>query len=185
MFTPQELHPILDEIARGNREAFRWIVRGWGLPIRSYLASQIHHLDEVDDLAQEVFVAAFRNLGSFRRDEDFGAWLRGIARNKARDYFRSIARRESALERFRAEIRDCVELDLRSITAADRSDLIERLLQCIARLPEKLRRVVHAGLDDDKPAALAEEFATTVGAIYQLHYRANQLLRQCVKGESV
>ncbi len=181
MFTPQELDPILDEIARGNREGFRWIVRGWGLPIRSYLASQIHHLDDVDDLAQEVFIAAFRNLATFRRGEDFGAWLRGIARNKVRDYFRSSARRESALDRFRAEAWDAVEGELQSATAGDRSERIERLLQCIARLPDKLRRVVHAGLDEDKPAVLAAELATTVGAIYQLHYRASQLLRRCLE----
>jgi RNA polymerase sigma-70 factor (ECF subfamily) len=181
MFTPQELDPILDEIARGNREAFRWIVRGWSLMVRSFLASQIHHLDEVEDLAQEVFVAAFRNLSSFRREEDFGAWLRGIARNKARDYFRSSARRDSALERFRIEAWQWVEPELQSATATDRSDRIERLLQCIARLPEKLRRVVHAGLDDDKPASLAAEFGTSISAIYQLHYRANQLLRQCLE----
>jgi len=51
----------------------------------------------------------------------------------------------------------------------------------VRQLPEKLRRVVRAGLSGDKPAALAEELATSVGAIYNLHYRANQLLRKCVE----
>ena len=52
---------------------------------------------------------------------------------------------------------------------------------CIAQLPERLRRVVRAGLDGERPAELAEEMSTTVGAIYNLHYRANQLLRECLK----
>jgi RNA polymerase sigma-70 factor (ECF subfamily) len=42
---------------------------------------------------------------------------------------------------------------------------------------------VRAGLDGAKPAALAEIFATSVGAIYNLHYRANQLLRACLQKE--
>jgi RNA polymerase sigma-70 factor (ECF subfamily) len=67
--------------------------------------------------------------------------------------------------------------------AADRSETIEVLLRCIAQLPEKLRRVVRAGLDGDKPVALAEALATSVGAIYNLHYRANQLLRTCMQKE--
>jgi RNA polymerase sigma-70 factor (ECF subfamily) len=57
------------------------------------------------------------------------------------------------------------------------------LLRCIARLPEKLRRVVRAGLDGDKPANLAETLGTSVTAIYNLHYRANRLLRTCLHKE--
>ena len=59
--------------------------------------------------------------------------------------------------------------------------LIERLLRCIAELPERLRRVVRAGLDGDKPAEVAQALSTTVGAVYNLHYRANQLLRACLE----
>jgi RNA polymerase sigma-70 factor (ECF subfamily) len=50
-------------------------------------------------------------------------------------------------------------------------------------LPIRLRRVVRAGLDGTKPALLAQALSTTVGAIYNLHYRANQLLRDCVRKE--
>jgi RNA polymerase sigma-70 factor (ECF subfamily) len=57
------------------------------------------------------------------------------------------------------------------------------LLQCVARLPERMRRVVRAGLEGDKPAALAEELATSVTAIYNLHHRANKLLRECLLKE--
>jgi RNA polymerase sigma-70 factor (ECF subfamily) len=42
---------------------------------------------------------------------------------------------------------------------------------------------VRAGLNGDRPAALAEALATSVGAIYNLHYRANQLLRMCLEKE--
>ena len=58
---------VLDEVARGNRDAFRQVVRAHGLTVRSYLASQLHNLADVDDLAQDVFLAAFRGLGAFRR----------------------------------------------------------------------------------------------------------------------
>jgi RNA polymerase sigma-70 factor (ECF subfamily) len=183
MVQPSELAAILDEVARGNRDAFRQIVRGYSLPLRSYLASQTHNLDDVDDLAQEVFLAAFRSLPSFRRGDDFGAWLRGIARNKLYDHLRRCARRNRAMESFRAEVARLVEAELERAAAADPSGAIEVLLRCIAQLPDKLRRVVRAGLDGDKPAALAEALTTSVGAIYNLHYRANQLLRVCMQKE--
>ena len=73
-----DVEAILDEVARGRTEAFGGVVRHYALPLRSYLASQVHHLDDVDDLAQEVFLAALGSLATFRRGDDFGAWLRGM-----------------------------------------------------------------------------------------------------------
>jgi RNA polymerase sigma-70 factor (ECF subfamily) len=171
MLEPSEIASILDEVVRGNRDAFRQIVRAYSLPLRSYLASQIHNLEDVDDLA------------AFRRGGDFGAWLRGIARNKLYAHWRQTSRCQRAVEAFREEVAQVVEADLERAAASDRSETIEALLRCIDRLPEKLRRVVRGGLDGEKPAALAETFATSVGAIYNLHYRANQLLRACLQKE--
>ena len=175
-----DVEAILDEVARGRTEAFGQIVRDYTLPLRSYLASLVCRFDDVDDLAQEVFLAAFRSLSAFRRGDDFGAWLRGIAGNKVRLYFRSQSRRNQALRRFRDEVTALIEEDLARV-ASERAERIERLLQCIAKLPERLRRVVRAGLDGDKPAEIAKELSTTVGVVYNLHCRANQLLRECLE----
>lgn len=183
MLRNPEIDAVLDEVARGNRDAFRLVVREFGLPLRCYIASQVHHPNDVEDISQEVFLTAYRQLGTFRRGDDFGAWLRGIARKKLLDYFRGAARRHKALERFRQEVARLVHHDLEEAVAGDSAESIEVLLRCIARLPEKLRRVVRAGLEGDKPTELAEEFVTTVGAIYNLHYRANRLLRDCVQKE--
>jgi RNA polymerase sigma-70 factor (ECF subfamily) len=183
MLEPGEIARILDEVARGNRDVFRVIVRAYSLPLRSFLASQIHNLDDVDDVAQEVYLAAYGSLHTFRLGDDFGAWLRGIARNKLYDHLRRSARRHKTLSAFREQVARVVEADLERAVAADRSENIEVLLRCIAQLPDKLRRVVRAGLNGEKPAAMAERFATSVGAIYNLHYRANQLLLLCMQKE--
>src|SRR5262245_30436735 len=39
-----EVEAILDEVARGRTEAFGRVVREYALPLRSYLASQVHRL---------------------------------------------------------------------------------------------------------------------------------------------
>lgn len=183
MLAPSEVVGILEQLDRGNRDAFRHLVRAYSLSLRSFIASQIHHLEDVDDLAQEVFIVAYRNLGVFRRGDDFGAWLKGIARNKLSDHFRSASRRHDALERFREAIAHTVQDDLERATAQDDDVTIEALLRCVGQLPEKLRRVVRAGLDGEKPASLAQELVTSVAAVYNLHYRANQLLRNCLRKE--
>jgi RNA polymerase sigma-70 factor, ECF subfamily len=176
-----EIEAIIDEVLRGDKDAFRKIIRSFTLFVRSYIAAHVHHLDVVDDLAQDVFFAAFRNLRDFRRGDEFGAWLRGIARNKVYEHFRSSSRRSKAMERFHEEVARLTEAKLETAVSGDRSESIEVLLHCIGRLPERMRRVVHAGLDGDKPVDLANELHTTVGAVYSLHYRANQLLRECMR----
>jgi RNA polymerase sigma-70 factor, ECF subfamily len=181
MLSPSELNATIDEILRGDKDAYRKIIREYSLSVRSYIAAAVHRLDVVDDLAQNVFFAAFRNLRDFRRDEDFGSWLRGIARNQLCKHFRSASRHDKAMERFVARVASLTEARLEESVAGDRSESIEVLLRCIGRLPDRMRRVVHAGLNGDKPMDSARELNTTVGAVYRLHYRANQLLRDCMQ----
>src|SRR5438046_2511457 len=123
-----EVDAILDQVARGRTEAFGQLVRRYALPLRSYLASQVHHLADVDDLAQDVFLAALESLAAFRRGDDFGAWLRGIARNKLLLYFRSRSRHHQALQRFRDEVAALIGDDLERAAGSDRAETIERLL---------------------------------------------------------
>ena len=56
MLTPRELEGVIDEVLRGNKDAFRRIVQECTLLVRSYIATQVHHLDIVDDLAQDVLL---------------------------------------------------------------------------------------------------------------------------------
>lgn len=178
-----QLHTILDAVAAGDSAAFMQIVQMHGLMLRSYIGAQVFNASDVDDLAQESFIAAYYALPHYRREEDFACWLRGIARNKVLMYFRSSQRRANALERFRAEAAEIVARELESATALDSQESIAALLRCIQKLPDKLRRVVHAGLDGLKAATIAQSLGTSQGAVYQLHYRANQLLRECVSKE--
>jgi RNA polymerase sigma-70 factor (ECF subfamily) len=149
--------------------------------VRAFLAAHLYDREDVADLTQEIFLAAYR---SPRPDQiEFGAWLRGIARNKLKLFFRGSARRNKALDRFRQAALAAVDAELEAAAAAERADQIERLTACIDRLPDRLREVVKAGLGGDKPAESAARLGTTVGAVYALHYRANQLLRSCMKKE--
>ena len=50
---------------------------------------------EAEDVVQESFLVAHRRLETFRQDEDFGRWLRGIARNKVLESRRSSRQRSS------------------------------------------------------------------------------------------
>ncbi len=174
---------MIQKAFAGNHQAFRLVVRDYSLGIRSYIASQVFRMDEVDDLAQEVFLSAWANREAFDAQLDVGAWLRGIARNKLLTHFRSIRRKESALDKMREEARLLLVDDLDMLAHKESHHSIEALLRCVEKLPERLRQVVHAGLDGTRSSLIAEQLKISSAAVYNLSYRANSLLRECVKGD--
>ena len=64
------LNTLLNRIERGETDLYLQVVRRFELMLRSYLAGQLYNISEADDLAQEVFITAWRDLSSFRRDGD-------------------------------------------------------------------------------------------------------------------
>lgn len=69
-------------VVRDDRHAFSELVRRHQSAVRATLrrlTAGNHAL--ADDLAQETFILAFRNLGSFRQEAKFSTWLYRIATN--------------------------------------------------------------------------------------------------------
>jgi len=94
-FTDADL--IARVLLHDDQNAFGELVRRYQSPVRGFLtkmATGDTHL--ADDLAQEVFVKAWKNLAAFRGEARFSTWLFGIACNEWRMHARR--RREIALE---------------------------------------------------------------------------------------
>lgn len=183
MLEPFDIDRTLDAVLNGQRDAFLGIVREHGPGLRTFLAAQLFQLDEVEDIAQEVFITAYRKLPDFRRGQDFGAWLRGIARNKLMKHYERTARRTDALELFRREAAAILDAELDDAASRTKESHLQALLCCLGKLPERMRKVVRGWLDGTRAAALVEELKLSVANIYQIQHRASDLLRDCVMKE--
>ena len=71
----------------GDREAFGRLYERFGPMVHGVLLARVPYV-EVDDLVQDVFLAAFQRLPTLRSPSAFGSWLAAIARNRAVDYHR-------------------------------------------------------------------------------------------------
>jgi sigma-70-like protein len=67
----------------GDVEKFSALVREHQAGLRAFLRALGVEADWVDDLAQEVFLVAYRKQAEFESGKEFGRWLRGIARRLA------------------------------------------------------------------------------------------------------
>jgi RNA polymerase sigma-70 factor (ECF subfamily) len=116
--------------------------------------------EEVQDVMQEVFLAAFRSIGTFREKGAIGGWLVKVARNQAANYYRS-SRKTDELDDLVAarntEHAKAAEVlrAIRSLPEAYRETLILRLVEGmtgdeIAKLtglkPESVRVNLHRGM---------------------------------------
>jgi RNA polymerase sigma factor (sigma-70 family) len=88
---------LIEASRRGDRAAFAQIVERYQRAVYAVAYSGTRDRSLADDIAQDTFVIAWRRLGELRDAERLGAWLCGIARNRAREARRQ-THREVAVE---------------------------------------------------------------------------------------
>jgi RNA polymerase sigma-70 factor (ECF subfamily) len=116
--------------AQTSPDRFRPLYLQWVTPVYKYLLSRLRDPLEAEDLTSQVFLTACEQLPRYNHRGRFAAWLFTIARNKARDYYRT-ARPSASLDEAEAHGSDP---DL--LAQAIRSDEIRRLGRAIRALPE-------------------------------------------------
>src|SRR5262249_13542589 len=98
---------VEDYIADGQyQEALDCLVRGYQRVIVSFCRAQLGHAGEggrAEEVAQEVFLAAYQNMPHFQRNAPLYAWLFAIARNRCLQERRNYLRRVRRLETYRNE----------------------------------------------------------------------------------
>jgi len=75
-------------VQRGDREAFAPLLERHQKRVFSLVYHLVRRRDEVEDIAQEIFVKAFRGIRSYNFQASFGTWLSRIAVNHCYDYLR-------------------------------------------------------------------------------------------------
>jgi RNA polymerase sigma-70 factor (ECF subfamily) len=84
---PREEDSLVSAARAGDRAAFGRLYDRYARMVHGILLARVPPR-EVDDLVQEVFLLALRQLHALRDISRFGAWLGTITRNRANDYFR-------------------------------------------------------------------------------------------------
>ena len=173
---------MLDWIERaqsGDLGAFGNIVRAEQDRVRAYFAVRLARSGEAEDLAQEVFLIAFRKLHEFEPSRPIRPWLKGIAHNLLRNHVR----------KFRAEpIGGSEELQLvldsyheRHEKSGDIALALEALGECLEELGGAARDLISARyLNEESIKEMCKRTGRRHSALTMQLHRIRATLADCV-----
>lgn len=170
---------LVAAILRKDRKATADFVATYADEIYVYVRSRlIPRVDLVDDLVQEVFLAAWEGLGAYRGDAPLRSWLQGIARHKVENYYRACLRAPSPLEEAGQQTPLAVmQIDLDEIL--DQERLQEKIRKVLANLPETHSLALLWRYWEKRSAQeMAARTGKTVKAIERLLARAREMFRE-------
>lgn len=138
---------LVARVQKGDSRAFDLLVLKYQHKIFSLISRYVHDADEVQDVAQEAFIKAYRALPKFRGDSAFYTWLYRIAINTAKNYLVSRSRRPPGTD---VDVADAeyfaggsalreTETPETALFGAELKAVVER---AISGLPEDLRTAV-------------------------------------------
>lgn len=152
--------------------------------IYSYVRSRlIPRADLVDDVFQEVFLAAWQGLAGFRGASSLRSWLLGIARHKVEDYYRLKLREALPIETEEGDPLPLIlepELD----QAVDLWRLTRKVQQILGTLPEAYSlALLWRYWENCSAAEMAAKTGRIEKAVERMLARAREQFKSRWKGE--
>jgi len=139
---------LVERAQKGDKQAFEALVSKYQRKLARLLARFIRDPAEVEDVAQEAFIKAYRALPSFRGDSAFYTWLYRICINTAKNYLVAMGRRAPTATEFDSEEAEGFEdgEHLRDINTPESvlmsNEIARTVNDTMEQLPEELRNAI-------------------------------------------
>jgi RNA polymerase sigma-70 factor (ECF subfamily) len=180
--TPTEENQIVERVLKGEREAFAALVDAYTGAIINLAFRMTDSYQDADDLSQETFTRAYRNLRQFNPRKRFFTWIYTIGLNLIRNHLkkhgRELSRENAARNSPDAGIDQGAQAEREMMQAQE----IHRLEICLQKLPADLREAVVLRFYQDLSF---EEIATisdaSLSAVKMRVYRGIEQLKQLME----
>lgn len=179
---------LVDRVKRGDMQAFEMLVVKYQRRIQRLVARMVRDPEQVEDVAQETFIRAYRALPQFRGESAFYTWLYRIAVNTAKKTLMDMKRdpvvTESALAS-RSESNETSSLENELSTAetpeamlASR-EIAQTVNAAIESLPEDLRQaIVLREIEGLAYEEIASVMNCPIGTVRSRIFRAREAIAQ-------
>ncbi|GAB3346426.1 MULTISPECIES: RNA polymerase sigma factor RpoE [Chromohalobacter] len=187
MGTRETDHQLVERAQKGDTRAFDLLVKKYQHKILGLIGRYVHDPAEVQDVAQEAFIKAYRALSKFRSDSAFYTWMYRIAINTAKNHLVSRGRRPpgSDMDIADAEVLDHSGRlsDIETPEAAMQRDQLEAVVfEAIENLPEDLRTAITLReMDGLAYEDIANIMQCPVGTVRSRIFRAREAVDKAIE----
>ena len=139
---------LVERVQQGDKQAFGLLVAKYQRKLIRLLSRMIRDPAEVEDVAQEAFIKAYRALPGFRGDSAFYTWLYRIGINTAKNFLAGQGRRAPTSTEFDSEEAESFEEgeQLRDNNTPEKilmsKEIGNTVEAAMAELPEDLRSAI-------------------------------------------
>jgi len=174
---------LVERAQRGDRKAFELLVSKYQRKLARLLSRFIRDPAEVEDVAQEAFIKAYRALPSFRGESAFYTWLYRIGINTAKNYLVALGRRAPTTTEFDSEDAENFEdgEQLRDVQTPENELMSKQIAQTVNdtmdALPEELRTaIVLREIDGLSYEEIATVMNCPIGTVRSRIFRARETI---------
>lgn len=178
---------LVKRVQGGDTAAFDLLVRKYQHRIAALIGRYVSDWSEVQDVAQETFIRAYRAMANFRGDAQFYTWLHRIAVNTAKNHLVAYNRRPPIDD---IDVEDAEHFDsgirLRDSDTPERELMRQQLEQTVMRaveaLPEELRVAINLReVDGLSYEEIAERMGCPIGTVRSRIFRARDAIDRELK----
>ena len=170
---------------RGDKRAFELLVEKYQRKLARLLSRFIRDPAEVEDVAQEAFIKAYRALPAFRGDSAFYTWLYRIGINTAKNYLMAMGRRAPTSTEVEADEAEGFEEgeQLRDINTPESvllsNEIAETVNSTIEKLPEELRTAIQMReIEGMSYEDIAKAMNCPIGTVRSRIFRAREAIAE-------
>jgi RNA polymerase sigma factor (sigma-70 family) len=162
----------------GEKGTFGALVDKYKDAVCGLAHSKVHNFHDAQDIAQEVFIAAYRNLRSLRYPHRFSSWIYTITANHCRTWLRKQSRESLVLASIE-ELGSKAGMQDQAAHQNPKGQISERILDAINELPEASRLVMTLYYIDGLTCKEIGEFTgTSINTVMSKLRRARAKLRK-------
>ena len=174
---------LVERVQRGDKQAFGLLVSKYQRKLIRLLSRMIRDPAEVEDVAQEAFIKAYRALPGFRGDSAFYTWLYRIGINTAKNFLAAQGRRAPTSTEFDSEEAEGFEdgEQLRDNNTPERilmsKEIGNTVNAAMTELPEDLRTaIVLREIDGLSYEEIAQIMDCPIGTVRSRIFRAREAI---------